>query len=138
MEKKKKLVWVPVVAGLLLKDSKVLVGRRPDNKNLGGKWEFPGGKIESTESPEEALYRELREELDIEVSSSQLIYTNTHNYGETSFILIFYKILFWKGLPKTNYHSELKWVNVEELKSLSLPEANEKLLPQIILSLKSE
>ena len=57
--------WIPVVAGILKKDQMILVGQRPENHTLAGLWEFPGGKIELGETPEEALARELNEELEV-------------------------------------------------------------------------
>ena len=136
--KKKRPLWVPVVTGLILKNSKVLIGCRPEDKNLSGKWEFPGGKIELTEAPEQALARELEEELGIEAEIGPLKVVGTHAYGETGILILFYEIKFWKGEPKNHYHTELKWVNIEELKSHPLPEANEKLLPKIIEALDHE
>ena len=59
----KKAHWIPVVAGFLKKDGKILVGQRPESHSLAGQWEFPGGKIEPGETPEQALARELEEEL---------------------------------------------------------------------------
>lgn len=138
MMRKKRPVWVPVVTGLILKDSNVLVGCRPEDKNLSGKWEFPGGKIELNESPEEALKRELREELGIDAKIERLKLVGTHTYGETGIIILFYEVRYWQGEPKAHYHTHLKWTSLEDLKKLPLPEANQKLLPQIIEALKNE
>ena len=131
----KKANWVPVVTGLIKKDDQFLVGLRPQGKNLSGMWEFPGGKIEMGESPTEALSRELLEELNIEVEVGPLVLAGTHSYGEVGILLLFYEIKFWKGTPKAQHHTELKWISIEELQQLELPEANKKLLPQIIESL---
>ena len=65
-KRKKRPNWLPVVAGVLIKDGKTLLGQRPEHKSLPGLWEFPGGKIELGETPEQALRRELKEELAIE------------------------------------------------------------------------
>jgi len=138
VEKRKKNLWVPVVTGLILKEHQVLMGCRPENKNFAGKWEFPGGKIEPDESPEEALSRELREEIDIEILKPQLLFANTHNYGDMSVLLIFYKILYWKGSPKSKYHTQLEWVPLELIHKYDQPEANLKFLSQILRYLKNE
>ncbi|MCB0355856.1 MAG: NUDIX domain-containing protein [Bdellovibrionales bacterium] len=138
MAKKKRPLWVPVVTGLILKNSQILIGCRPEDKNLSGKWEFPGGKIELEEAPEEALKRELQEELGIEAQIGPLKFVGSHTYGETGILILFYEIKFWKGDPRPHYHTELKWVEIDELASHSLPEANEKLLPQIIKAIKNE
>lgn len=92
--------WIPVVAGFLIKEGKVLVGQRPENNSLPGQWEFPGGKIEMGESPEEALARELKEELDIDATVGDLKLACTHSYGDVGIVILFYAIQFWKGEPK--------------------------------------
>lgn len=135
MTKKKRPQWVPVVAGLIIKEQRVLLGCRPEGKNLPGKWEFPGGKIELGESPEAALARELKEELGIEAKIEGLKCVGTHNYGETGILLLFYEVKFWQGEPRNHHHTDLQWVTIEELRQLSLPEANKKMLPEIIKAL---
>jgi 8-oxo-dGTP diphosphatase len=128
-------VWIPVVTGFLRKGDKVLVGQRPAGNTLAGQWEFPGGKIERNESPEDALARELREELGIEAEVGTLKLASTHSYGDTGIVILFYEVLFWKGEPKTVHHMELKWVTKEELPQLSIPDANRKILDRIIACL---
>ena len=129
-------VWIPVVTGILRKSDKVLVGRRPEGHTLAGQWEFPGGKLEVGESPEEALKRELFEELAIEADVGTLLLTSAHNYTEVSILLIFFEVLFWKGEPKTAHHSDLRWVSCDELMDLEIPEANRRILPRLTQFLK--
>lgn len=124
--------WVPVVTGLITKGDQVLVGLRPEGSNLAGYWEFPGGKIELGETPEEALKRELSEELGIEAVIGSLQFATTHTYTDTGILLLFYQIPFWKGEPKSIHHSELKWVTLDEVAHLELPEANRKALSRIL------
>lgn len=133
----KRPVWIPVVTGLIRKGDKVLVGQRPVGHSLAGQWEFPGGKIEKGETPEVALARELSEELGIEAEVGALRYASTHNYGDTSIIILFYDVKLWKGEPKTVHHMDLKWVLPDELPQLSIPDANRKILPDLIKCLKS-
>ena len=130
--KKKRANWVPVVTGILRKGEHIMVGLRPEGKNLAGQWEFPGGKMEVGESPESALKRELQEELSIEAEIGEIRLVSSHNYGETGIILLFYEIRFWKGEPKPVHHSELRWIEPEKLRTLDIPDANRKLLDQII------
>lgn len=130
--KAKRPQWIPVVTALIMKGDLVLVGLRPEGKNLAGQWEFPGGKIEAGESPEEALKRELKEELAIDAEIGEIVFAGTHSYGETGILLIFYTVRFWKGEPKPIYHRDLKWVNLKELNALDIPGANRKILPYII------
>lgn len=132
----KRPVWIPVVTGLIRKGGKVLVGQRPVGHSLAGQWEFPGGKIEKGETPEIALARELQEELAIEADIGTLKLASTHSYGDTGIIILFYEVLFWKGEPKTVHHMDLKWVEPSELHKLQIPDANKKILPRLIDSLK--
>lgn len=133
----KRPTWIPVVTGLLRKGDKVLVGQRPVGHTLAGQWEFPGGKIEKNESPEQALARELQEELAIDAQVGRLVFAGTHTYGDTGIIILFYEVMFWKGEPKTVHHMELRWVDPQELRGLPIPEANKKLLDRIIKSLEN-
>ncbi len=123
--------WIPVSAGLLIKDGMILVGQRPENHTLAGLWEFPGGKIELGESPEQALARELNEELGIEAEVGELKIACTHSYSDVGIIILFYEILFWKGEPKTKHHLNLKWVTPSELPTMKIPEANRKNMDRI-------
>lgn len=126
--------WIPVSAGILKKDGKVLVGQRPENHTLAGLWEFPGGKIELGESPEQALARELNEELGIEAQVGELKIACTHSYGDVGIIILFFEVLFWKGEPKTQHHMNLEWVTPDELTRKNIPDANRKNLDRIFKS----
>ena len=132
MQKPRRPSWLPVVAAIIRKENKVLLGQRPPNKSLAGLWEFPGGKIELGESPEEALRRELEEELGIDADIGPLRVVTSHNYGDVGVLLVFFEVNFWKGEPKSIYHSQLKWVTVDELRQTELPEANRLILHKII------
>ncbi|MEK6773782.1 MAG: 8-oxo-dGTP diphosphatase MutT [Bdellovibrionota bacterium] len=138
MQKKprnKKNHWIPVVAGFLKKDGKILVGQRPENNSLAGQWEFPGGKIELGENPEQALTRELDEELGITAEVGELKLACTHTYGDVGILILFYEIKYWKGEPKAKHHMMLEWIYPEELKMRTIPEANRKILDRILLAL---
>ncbi len=123
--------WIPVVAGCLKKGDRILVGQRPATHTLGGLWEFPGGKIELGESPEEALKRELQEELGITAEIGDLKIACTHSYGDVGIAILFYEVLFWKGEPKAQHHTELEWILPEELPKRKIPDANRKNLERI-------
>lgn len=133
----KRSIWIPVVTGLIRKGDEVLVGLRPEGHSLSGQWEFPGGKIESYESPEQALQRELQEELDIEAEIGPLRLAATHTYGDVSILLIFYEVNYWKGEPKAKHHAKLQWIHPERLRELLIPEANQRILPTLMSLLKS-
>lgn len=128
--------WIPVSAGILKKDGRVLVGQRPENHTLAGLWEFPGGKIELGESPEQALARELNEELGIEAQVGELKIACTHSYGDVGIIILFFEVLFWKGEPKTKHHMNLEWVTPDELVLKNIPDANRKNLDRIFKAFK--
>jgi 8-oxo-dGTP diphosphatase len=129
--------WLPVVAGIIRRENKVLLGQRPPHKSLAGLWEFPGGKIELGETPEKALKRELKEELDLDVEVGKLKIVTTHNYNDVGVVLIFFEVNYWRGEPKPLYHADLKWIGSEELKSIELPDANRLVLDQLLSVLES-
>ena len=135
-KKKKRASWLPVVAGIIRRENRVLLGQRPPNGSLAGLWEFPGGKIEMGEQPEQALVRELREELNIEVEVGSLCFSTTHNYGEVGVLLLFFEIKYWKGQPKAIHHGDIRWAEVSELQDIPLPEANRNVLDRITELLK--
>jgi 8-oxo-dGTP diphosphatase len=124
--------WIPVVTALIQREGKILVGQRPQGQSLAGVWEFPGGKIELGETPEEALQRELQEELGIEAEIGSLALASSHCYGSTGIILLFYRVNYWKGELRPVHHTELKWLTPEELPNWALPEANRKILPRLL------
>ncbi|MFZ3230772.1 MAG: (deoxy)nucleoside triphosphate pyrophosphohydrolase [Pseudobdellovibrio sp.] len=123
--------WIPVVAGILKKDNKILVGERPKNHTLAGLWEFPGGKIELGETPEIALARELNEELGIDAEVGELKLACSHSYGDVGILILFYEILFWKGEPKAQHHVALEWILPETLPNKKIPDANRKNINRI-------
>jgi len=129
---KKRSAWIPVVAALMRRQGKVLVGQRPEGASLAGTWEFPGGKIEIGESPEQALQRELEEELGVQAEIGPLKFAATHAYGKTGILFLFYEVKYWKGQIKMQQHPDLRWVTPKELSQLELPEANSAFLDQIL------
>ncbi len=129
---KKRGNWVPVVAALMKRQGRVLVGQRPQGGSLPGTWEFPGGKIELGENPEGALKRELKEELGVEAEIGPLKFVDTHTYGKVGILFLFFEVKYWTGQIKTQQHLDLRWVTPKELAGLTLPEANTKFLKRIL------
>ena len=123
-----------VVACVLVDaDSRVLLARRPENKSMGGLWEFPGGSLEAGETPEACLCRELREELGIDVSQSCLAPLNfaSHFYASEGFHLLMpvYVCMRWNGFVRPMEGQETRWVNVrEEIGAYPMPAADAPLL----------
>jgi 8-oxo-dGTP diphosphatase len=133
----RKGIWIPVVTGLIQKDGMVLMGQRPRGNSLAGLWEFPGGKIELGESPEEALERELREELGIFAEVGTLRLATTHSYGEKAVLIMFYDVHFFKGEPKQMHHADLKWVPIDRIGEMEIPQANYRILDRLTRALKT-
>lgn len=120
-----------VVAGLIEDDhGRLLACRRPEGKHLAGKWEFPGGKIEGSESPSEALVRELEEELGVVVGTGRTLAPVVHDYGRGPIELIPLCCRILKGDPKPIEHSEIRWCDADELAALDLAAADLPILAE--------
>lgn len=104
--------FLDVAAGIILRpDGRLLLGQRPADKPWPGWWELPGGKIEPGESVLEALARELKEELDIEVTTSAPWVTYVHEYPKNIVRLAFCKVTAWEGDPRCMEGQQLAWVD---------------------------
>ena len=106
---------IPVSSGLIIQNNKLLVGLRSENDNGGGLWEFPGGKIEIGESSEEAVIRELSEELDIIVHKPRKIMQYLHRFRNLIYDISFFEVISYKGSVKKMVHDELKWVDLSSI-----------------------
>lgn len=113
-------------AALTKKDGRVLVQQRSAHRSMAGLWEFPGGKIESGESPEQALARELAEELGIIVPQDELVPASFASapLGERQLLLLLYLVRRWEGEPQPLDSAGLRWVTVEEMQGLPMPPAD--------------
>jgi 8-oxo-dGTP diphosphatase len=120
-----KMILVSAVA-LIDRDGRVLIAQRPEGKSMAGLWEFPGGKIEGGETPEQALIRELYEELGIETWSSCLapLTFASHRYNEFHLLMPLFVCRKWDGVPKSKEGQNLKWVRVNKLKDFPMPAAD--------------
>lgn len=120
-----------VAAAIILKESKVLIAKRASHKTLAGFWEFPGGKIEPDETPEDCLKRELHEELDIEIIVGDFLAEHIHDYGTFQILLKGYLCSFVSGSFKMTDHDEIKWVDVRDLPEYKLAPADVPLAMQL-------
>jgi len=104
-----------VVAAIMEKNSKILIAKRKKEDTLGGLWEFPGGKIEPGETPEECLKREMKEEFGIETEIGPFVTSSKFIYFLIPVDLLAYKVNYISGDLKVNEHDEIKWVAVNKL-----------------------
>ncbi len=128
-----KIVLVAAVA-LIDADGRVLLAKRPEGKQLGGLWEFPGGKVEAGERPETALIRELKEELGIDVAESCLapLTFASHAYETFHLLMPLYVCRRWTGQVMGAEGQEIAWVRPLKLRDYPMPPADEPLIPHII------
>ena len=124
------IILVSAVA-LVDSDGLVLLSQRPKEKEMGGLWEFPGGKIEKGETPEKALIRELKEELGIFVSNSCLAPLTFASYDYTTFHLLMPLFICrkWEGIPVPKEGQNLKWVRPIDMKNYKMPLADSAIIP---------
>jgi len=109
---------IEVVGAVLMDDGKILAAQRGEDMALAGYWEFPGGKIESGEQPEEALRRELAEELLCDAEVGEFLDTTEHEYDFGIVVLTTYFATFNGQAPTLTEHSEIRWLEPDELKSV--------------------
>jgi 8-oxo-dGTP diphosphatase len=109
-----------VTAAIIRKDDSVLLARRSPGERLAGFWEFPGGKVESGETPESCLARELIEELGIRAKIGKKVAESSYNYEHGNFRLVAYSVEWISGEPSPNVHDRLDWVKIDDLNSYQL------------------
>jgi len=119
-------VLLVVACALVDIDGRVLLAQRPDGKSMAGLWEFPGGKLETGEQPEECLIRELREELNIDVTQACLapLTFASHTYEDFHLLMPLFVCRRWSGEIRALEHKSLKWVRPNELKNYQMPAAD--------------
>ena len=127
-----KLLLVAACA-LVDPDGRVLIAQRPAGKQMGGLWEFPGGKMESGERPEETLIRELSEELGIIVKEECLapLTFASHSYADFHLLMPLYICRRWEGTPQPTEHQAIKWVRPKEMSNYPMPPADMPLVPML-------
>jgi 8-oxo-dGTP diphosphatase len=129
----RRLVLV-AAAALIDADGRVLITRRPEGKSMAGLWEFPGGKVEPGETPEETLIRELKEELDIDTSASCLapLTFASHAYPDFHLLMPLYVCRKWQGIVRPTEGQATKWVRARDLRSYEMPPADLPLIAPLI------
>lgn len=119
-----------VACALVDADRRVLIAQRPEGKSMAGLWEFPGGKVEPGESPEDALIRELEEELGVSTKTACLAPVSfaSHSYENFHLLMPLYACRKWQGVPQPREHTALKWVRPQALRDFAMPPADEPLI----------
>jgi 8-oxo-dGTP diphosphatase len=126
------LETIHVVGAAIIKDGKCLVAQRAPGMSLAGKWEFPGGKPENGETPEAALARELHEEMGANTDIGKWVGRGESMVGNTRIVLDVYVGQLGNSHElRAHEHSELRWVDAEELASLDWPDADIPIIPLV-------
>jgi 8-oxo-dGTP diphosphatase len=128
----RKLLLVAACA-LVDQDGRILLAQRPEGKSLAGLWEFPGGKVELGETPEECLIRELDEELGITTKVACLapLTFASHTYESFHLLMPLYVCRRYEGIPQGREGQNIKWVRPKDLRGYPMPPADEPLIPYL-------
>ncbi|HEX6842579.1 MAG TPA: 8-oxo-dGTP diphosphatase MutT [Stellaceae bacterium] len=123
-------VVLVVAVALVDSDGRVLLAQRPAGKSMAGLWEFPGGKVQAGEAPEAALIRELKEELDIDVSEACLapLTFASHRYERFHLLMPLYVCRRWNGIVTAREGQALTWVRAQKLDRYEMPPADKPLV----------
>jgi 8-oxo-dGTP diphosphatase len=115
-------------------DGRILIAQRPAGKPMAGLWEFPGGKVEAGETPEQTLIRELREELGVDTSAACLapLTFASHGYPDFHLLMPLYVCRRWQGTPQAHEGQALKWVRPATLRDYPMPPADVPLIAPLI------
>jgi len=124
---------IKVVAGLILQNNKLLICQRPKFKDHPLKWEFPGGKIKQNETSEDALIREINEELSINIFNYNELISYSFNYSDLgkAVFINFYLIKNFTGKILNNFHNQLKWIEIKDIREYDFLEGDLKIIDYI-------
>ena len=126
-------VVVVAACALVDADGRVLIAQRPEGKSMAGLWEFPGGKVDPGERPEDALIRELREELGIVVNEACLapLTFASHSYEDFHLLMPLYVCRRWEGMVTPHEGQKLAWVGPNRLRDYPMPPADVPLISHL-------
>ncbi len=123
---------IKVVSGILIDNDNVLIAKRPKDASMPNVWEYPGGKVYENELNEDALVREFKEELDMDIVVNNKVFEVISKYDNKPFIIYFYLIGTQKNSYTLKFHSDLKWVNKYEIYKYKLAETDYKVTKVLI------
>ncbi len=119
---------VKVTAAILVKDNRILIARRGPDDHPADKWEFPGGKIEDRETPEQCLKREMKEEFDIDVSVGEYLGSSIYHYDHISIELLAYRVYWEGGIIRMNAHDDVQWITPEQIAGFDFAPADRAII----------
>ena len=121
---------IVVSIALINNENEILLSKRPKKKHLSGFWEFPGGKVEEGETPEKALIREVKEELDIDINDKCIapLSFSEFDYNNFQLLLLLYVCRRWDGIPMSMENNKLEWVKPNMLRDYKMPPADDALI----------
>ena len=120
-----------VVAALIWEGDRFLIGQTPEHKARGLLWEFVGGKTEPGESKEQALIRECREELDVEIQVGDVFLEVTHEYTDLTVHLTLFHASIVRGIPQKLEHQDLRWITPQEIENYAFCPADQVILDKL-------
>ena len=123
---------IRVTAAVMQRGNRVLIARRAQGGHLAGLWEFPGGKIEDGETPEQCLVRELREEFAIETETVEFLEAAVHHYAEKSIELLAFRVRIVSGEFVLDSHDEIQWVPPAEFANYSFAPADDFIVQRLL------
>ena len=121
---------IVVSIALINNENEILLSKRPEKKHLSGFWEFPGGKVEEGETPEKALIREVKEELNIDINNKCIapLSFSEFDYNNFQLLLLLYICRRWDGVPMSMESNKLEWVKPNMLRDYKMPPADDALI----------
>ena len=124
---------IAVTVGLLQRDGKVLLCQRKRGARYELKWEFPGGKVEPGETPEQAVARELSEELSINIRGAELIEKSRAGYSDgNTYDVSYFRVTSFAGEPRNNVFEQIRWVGLQELSEFDILEGNKSFVDALV------
>ncbi len=120
-----------VAVGVILRDGHILLALRNSKQHQGGKWEFPGGKVEPGETVQQALARELHEEVAINITASSALMQLEYSYPEKTVLLDIYLVSGFNGEPHGREGQPLRWASIAELSDIAFPDANQPIVARL-------